>query len=326
VSRRIEAVLPFWFDRPDLEALDIAVAARDNGLSALWVGEMATFDAMALATAAGLRAPGPLVKLGPLAIGVRSPAQIAFGMSSVAELTGSEVHVALGASSPAIVSGWHDREFAHSASRMHETIDCLRSIFAGERSAFDGEHVRSHGFKLRHPRPQTRISVAAYGPAMTRVAARYADEVVLNLVPPEQVRTARAQIDAEATAASRRPPHLAVWVPVALDPGAAAFTQLASQLAVYLAPPGYGEMFAALGFSGLVERARRGARRSELATDVTRELLDHVCALGTGEELIARISAYHDAGADVVGVVPSTANDPGGRRVLAALAGLASSS
>ena len=34
---------------------------------------------------------------------------------------------------------------------------------------------------------RSRISVAAFGPAMTRVAARHADEVVLNLVPPEHV-------------------------------------------------------------------------------------------------------------------------------------------
>ena len=33
---------------------------------------------------------------------------------------------------------------------------------------------------------------------------------------------------------------------------------------VYLRPPGYGEMFAELGFSELVERARSGARDSSL--------------------------------------------------------------
>ena len=58
VSRRIEGVLPFWLDRPDPEALDIALAVRRAGLDTLWIGEMATFDAFALATAIGLRAPG----------------------------------------------------------------------------------------------------------------------------------------------------------------------------------------------------------------------------------------------------------------------------
>ena len=123
--------------------------------------------------------------------------------------------------------------------------------------------------------------MGAFGPAMTRVAARHADEVVLNLVPPARVADMRAIIDAAAAAAGRIPPRLTVWVPVAVDPGDAARVQLAAQLAVYLAPPGYGEMFSELGFLDLVQRARAGAHRAELATAVPVELLDQVCALGS---------------------------------------------
>jgi probable F420-dependent oxidoreductase len=321
VSGEIEVALPFWRDRPDDEALDIAHEVRSAGLDTLWIGEMATFDAIALATAVGHVAPGLRLKLGPLAIGVRSPVSIAFGAASVAALTGSHVDVALGASSPTIVSDWHDREWAHSAPRMRETIGSLRAILAGNRSGDDGRHVRTHGFRLRRPQPDTRISVAAFGPAMTRVAARHADEVVLNLVPPEHVRAVRATVDTEAAAAGRTAPRLAVWVAVALEPGAAALTQLASQVAIYLAPPGYGEMFSELGFSNLVRRAREGTRRSELADGVPPELLEQICALGSRDGIAARISAYHEAGADVVSVVPSTAEDPGGRGVLASVSG-----
>jgi probable F420-dependent oxidoreductase len=320
VSRRIEAALPYWLDRPDEEALDIAAAVGGAGLDALWIGEMATFDALALGTAVGHRVPGLPLKLGPLAIGVRSPVAIALGVSSVAALSGSRVDVALGASSPAIVAGWHDREWAHSAARMRETVECLRTILAGETVAYDGRYVRSHGFRLRSALPDTRIAVAAFGPAMTRVAARVADEVVLNLVPPERVRAVRAAIDAAAEASGATPPRLAVWLPVALDPGDAAIAQLAGQLAVYLAPPGYGELFAELGFADLVERARGGARRSELARAVPVELLGQVCALGSATTIAARIDAYHEAGADTVAIVPSTAEDPGGRAVLGAVA------
>jgi probable F420-dependent oxidoreductase len=319
VSRRIEAVLPYWLDRPDDEALDIALEARNAGLDTLWIGEMATYDAIALATAVGHRAPGLRLKIGPLAIGVRSPASIALGASSVAALTGSHVDVALGASSPTIVSDWHNREWAHSAPRMQETIDCLRAILAGNPSDCDGRHVRSHGFRLRRPPPETRICVACFGPAMTRVAARHADDVVLNLVPPQRVGAVRQKVQAEAAALGRTPPRVAVWVAVALDPGSAARAQLASQLAAYLAPPGYGEMFSELGFGELVRRARDGARRSELARSIPQDLIEHICAVGSQAEVAQRISSYHDAGADVVGVVPCTAEDPRGRGVLSAL-------
>jgi alkanesulfonate monooxygenase SsuD/methylene tetrahydromethanopterin reductase-like flavin-dependent oxidoreductase (luciferase family) len=79
-------------------------------------------------------------------------------------------------------------------------------------------------------------------------------------------------------------------------------------------------MFAELGFSDLVERARAGAPRAELAGSVPPALLERVCALGSAEHVTERISSYFDAGADVVGVAPSTAEDPAGQGVLGAIA------
>lgn len=49
----IEVALPFWLDRPDHEATYVALAAADTGFAALWIGEMATYDAFALATSIG---------------------------------------------------------------------------------------------------------------------------------------------------------------------------------------------------------------------------------------------------------------------------------
>lgn len=292
----IEVALPFWLDRPDHEATDVALAAADTGFAALWIGEMATYDAFALATSIGLRTPNMTLKVGPLAVGVRGPVGLALGVSSVASLTGCRVDLALGASSPAIVAGWHGRPWAHHVPVMRETIECLRSIFTGARVEYSGRHVNSRGFRLRGAAPDTRIALGAFGPGMIRLAAQHADEVVLNL-------------------ASR----LTVWVPVAVNPGAAAHSQLAAQLAVYLAPPGYGEMFSALGFDGLVRSARSRATRRELAVAVPSELLDRVCALGSPDRVAARLRAYADAGADCVAVVPATAEDPGGRVALRAL-------
>lgn len=288
----IEVALPFWLDRPDHEATDVALAAADTGFAALWIGEMATYDAFALATSIGLRTPNMTLKVGPLAVGVRGPVGLALGVSSVASLTGCRVDLALGASSPAIVAGWHGRPWAHHVPVMRETIECLRSIFTGARVEYSGRHVNSRGFRLRGAAPDTRIALGAFGPGMIRLAAQHADEVVLNLASPFRVGRVRAAIDSAAAAAGRAAPRLTVWVPVAVNPGAAAHSQLAAQLAVYLAPPGYGEMFSALGFDGLVRSARSRATRRELAVAVPSELLDRVCALGSPDRVAARLRAY----------------------------------
>jgi probable F420-dependent oxidoreductase len=314
-----EVALPFWLDRPDDEAMDVALAAAEAGFDALWIGEMATYDAFALATAVGVRAPGMPLKIGPLAVGVRGPVTLALGASSVASLTGSRVDIALGASSPAIVAGWHHRRWAHHVPVMRETIECLRSALSGVRVEYIGRHVNSRGFRLRHARPETRIALGAFGPGMIALAAQLADEILLNLSSPARVTEIRAAIDSAAAAAKRAAPRLTVWVPVALDPGTGAHAQLAAQLAVYLAPPGYGEMFSALGFEDLVRRARSGATRRELAAAIPVELLDRVGALGTAERVASQLNAYLEAGADCVAVVPATAEDPGARRTLRAL-------
>jgi len=315
VRSSIEAVLPFWLDRPDLEAIEIAESAHAAGIGGLWIGEMATFDAFALATAIGLRAPGMGLRVGPLPISVRTPASIASGASSVAAITGAQVDVALGASSPFIVSGWHGREWSHSAERMRETIECLRPILRGERGNYDGRFVHCDGFRLRNPL-QSRIGVGAFGPSMMKLSAQSADEVVLNLASPRRVSQVREQIEQHAAAAGRMPPHVTAWVPVAVRPGEAALRQLAGQLAVYLAPPGYGEMFCGLGFAELVERARGGARRADLAAAIPLELAWQLAALGTPEQVADRIRTYLEAGADTVAVIPVTAEDPGGRIAL----------
>lgn len=312
--------MPYWLDRPDAEAVEIARVAEEAGLDTAWVGEMASFDAFALATAIGLRTQRLRLKIGPLAVGVRSPVAIALGVASVATLTGHEVDVALGASSPVIVSAWHDRPWGQPAPRTRETVVAVRELLAGRRLEFDGEHVRSHRFRLRAPRPGASIVVAAFGPRMTEVAARHADEVVLNLVTPGHVAEVRGRIQEHATAAGRAVPKLSVWVPVASEPGPAALGQLQGQLAVYLGAPGYGELFASVGFGALVERARSGAPRAELASAIPAELVAQIGAFGSASEIAGRIAAYHEAGADHVGIVPSTAEDPGGRRVMAALA------
>ena len=74
------------------------------------------------------------------------------------------------------------------------------------------------------------------------------------------------------------------------------------------------------GYGALVDRARAGGtRRSELAGAIPIDLAAQIGAVGSAGEIAARIAAYHEAGADHVGLVPSTATDAAGRGLLHAL-------
>lgn len=304
-------VLPYWLGRPASEALVIAREADRLGYPELWIGEMVTFDAFALGAAIARETRQIALTLGPLALGVRSPVALALGAGSVSELGGRPARLALGASSPAIVVGWHGRSYARLPELARETITALRPLLRGERN--------ERGFKLRVAPPAADLTLAAFGPRMLAVAAREAERVVLNLATPAAVREIRDTLEREARAAGRACPRLAVWVAAAHEPGAEAIQQLARQVCVYLAPPGYGEMFRDAGFAALVERARAGEPQHRLAREVSRALLEAVAMLGDAHALRTRVGDYAAAGADEIAIVPVTAEDDEGKRVLAAL-------
>src|SRR5437016_302075 len=170
-SPGVSAVLGFWQDRDPLEALDTARIADGLGYPELWVGEMATFDAFALATAIGARTKRIALTVGPLAVGVRDPMAMAMGVASVAALSGRSVNLAIGASSPVVVDAWHGRPWARTGTHLRESAAALRSLLAGEKLDYEGELVRTHGYRLRLPAPSASLTIAAFGDMAIRVAA-----------------------------------------------------------------------------------------------------------------------------------------------------------
>jgi probable F420-dependent oxidoreductase len=330
VPARLSVSLGLWLDRPADEVLATAEAAEAAGYPELWIGEMATYDAVGLATTIGHRTRDIDLTLGPLAVAVRTPAGMAMAAASVANLTGRRVGVALGTSSPVVVERWHGRSRARGATALRESAAVCRQLLAGERSHLDGEVVRSDGFRLRLAPPGGALSVAAFGAAAIRVAADHADRMVANLVAAEELADLRRHLDDAVTSrmqrldpadASRPAPTLAVWVPTAVDPGEDAREQLRRAIVAYLAAPGYGQMFERAGFGDVVAMAREGAHPRELLAAVPIEMAETLGAVGSVDDVLARLDVYAAAGADEVVIVPSaTDDDPAGAGTLQAIA------
>ena len=317
--KRRSAVLGLWLDRPPLENLDVAANAAEFGYPELWIGEMATFDAFALATAVAPRAPGIELTIGPLAVAVRTPVSMAMGAASVAALTGNPVHLAIGSSSRAVVELWHGRAAHDPAGHLAESVAALRPLLAGERAVVDGRHVRTAGYRTRTGANARSLTVAAFGPKAVEVAAASADRMVVNLVTIDAVAALRGQLDAAAARAGRPAPALAVWIATAVDPTSDGLQQLARAAVPYLGARGYAAMFEAAGFGRVVQRARSGATPAELLADLPEALPESIGAVGSVAAVEERLGAYHDAGADEVCLVAVTAGDDGAQRTLSAL-------
>jgi len=319
-QRKISVVLGLFLDRPPLETMETAVCADKLGFGELWIGEMATFDAFVLASAVAARTEQIALTVGPLAVGVRDPVNIAMGVGSLGALTGRPVHVALGTSSDIVVRGWHGRpRGSRSVALLDQSATVLRPLLDGEKVVYAGSAVSVQGFRLRVPSPTSSITVAAFGPKAVAAAARHADRLVLNLVTPSAVRAIRQRMEVEAADAGRLPPRLAVWVPAAVDPNEETWLQMRRSKVPYLGAPGYSDMFAAAGFGRLVDFARTRPHPGELLKRIPNTLVQAVGAVGGSAEIGATIAAYWDAGADELAFIPSTLGDPGGERTLVAL-------
>ena len=325
---RLGVSLGLWLDRPAEEVLATAEAADTCGYPELWVGEMATYDAVGLATAVGHRTDRIDLTIGPLAVAVRTPAGMAMAAGTVADLTGRRVGLAIGTSSPVVVEAWHGRSRSRGATALRESALACRQLMAGERSAVDGEVVRSQGFRLRVAPPRGPLTVAAFGDVAIRVAAEHADRMVVNLLAVEELAELARKLD-EAVAEvgplvqgeDRPAPTLAVWVPTAVDPGPAAREQVRRAIVSYLRAPGYREMFERAGFGEVVAKAQEDLHPRQLLAAVPDEMAETIGAIGSIDEVFARIDAYAAAGADEVVIVPSaTDEDPGGVGTLTRIA------
>jgi len=273
---------------------------------------MATWDAFALATAIAGETRAIELCVGPLATAVRDPVAMAMGIASVAAVARRPVHLAIGSSSHVLVERWHGRRRERTARHIRETAEALRPLLAGEKGRYAGELVRTDGYRLRLPAPETSLTVAAFGEATVRVAAQVADRMVLNLVTPALV--------AEMAG---RTPRLAAWVPAAVDPAPATRAQLARGLIPYLGAEGYSDMFTAAGFGEAVEAARGGMHPAELLEQLPHDLVAAVGLVGTEVDARRRAAEYFDAGLDELVIVPATAGDDAGRRTLQTLRTLA---
>jgi len=313
---RFSVVTPLWQDRPASENMEVAINADRLGYPELWIGEMATYDAFAFATAVGHRTEQIALNIGPLAVSVRTPMTMAMGIASVADLTGRKASLALGASSTVVVEEWHGRHRVRTAKHLDETAQIVRGLLQGDKVEFSGELAACKGYRLRLDAVDSPLTVAAFGPAAVRVAGRRADRMLLNMVTPASLGRLREQLAAAAAEAGRPTPQVAVWLACAIDPDPAAIQQLLRAIVGYLAAPGYAEMISEAGFADLVAFARTRPHPKELLAAMPDELLAAIGLVGSEAVIGERLEEYRAAGADEVCLVPATAGDPGGLRTL----------
>jgi alkanesulfonate monooxygenase SsuD/methylene tetrahydromethanopterin reductase-like flavin-dependent oxidoreductase (luciferase family) len=300
-------VTPLGYGQPPTALRDLAVAAERRGLAGIQVGELASTEIFSLVSAMAAATSRIRLETAVIATLTRSPALLAMGAATLAELSAGRFVLGLGAGSPA-VAGWHGREFpARPRTAMVQAVTDVRSALGGERlPGWDG--FRLTGIE---PRPDVRIFMSAMNPQMLRAAAGVADGVVVNFCSAAQAERLVPTVRSARAVAGRTTPFefvVNVWAQAGTDVELAQ-RRLRWEIAPYMAVPTYRAAAVAIAGEDAVDRAAvawRQGGRTAASPAVPQRLVDELLVHGDTADFARRLAAYRAAGADAVRLVPLT--------------------
>jgi probable F420-dependent oxidoreductase len=240
----------------------------------------------------------------------RSPMAMAQTAWDLQAQSGGRFHLGLGSQ----VKGHIERRFSTPwttpVPRMREYVESLRAIWRcwqeDEPLAYEGEHYR---FTLMTPEfspeptglPPVRVSIAAVGPAMLKLAGRVCDGVRLHGFATraylEQV--CLPQIEAGLAQSGRRREDFEIWGGGFVCTGATndevreQMEWARSRIAFYGSTRSYHGVLAVHGEQELGMKLHAMSKRGqwqEMATEISDDLIHEFAAVGRHEELPGAIS------------------------------------
>ena len=229
------------------------VAAR--GLAGAWAGQVFSWDALTILTAAGVAVPDLPLGTAIVPTYPRHPLALASQALSTQAAIGNRLTLGIGPSHKQLVEPTLGVPFDRPARHTREYLDALVPLLHGEAVELRGEVLHVAG-QIGVPGAEPpEVLVAALGPVMLRTAGELADGTIATWTG---VRTLGDHIVPRLTAAAeaaRRPrPRVVVSLPVAVtdDPdGARAWVSERFQVAASL--PSYRAVLDIEGVDGVAD-------------------------------------------------------------------------
>jgi F420-dependent oxidoreductase-like protein len=235
--------------------------AADATGSPVCLEAIATHTALALSTSR--------VRCGSLvySVGYRHPAVLANAIATIDQLSGGRVTLGLGA-------GWHQGEYdaygipfpspGVRLRQLDEAIQCIRGLLTQDVTTFEGEFFRLHDARCEPKPVQSRLPlwIGGGGERVTmRLAARHADGWNVPFLPPDEYARKIGVLDDHCEREGRDPAAITRAVNVGLA---------------------WDEQSLEAQFADLARFLRPGV------------------LMGSAQEIVDRIGAYGDAGAEWV--------------------------
>ena len=299
--QRIALTLPH--PRGIQATIDQAVWAEQQGFDDVWFADASGIDALTTAAAVAMKTERVRIGSAIIPVYTRTPPVLAASAYVLNQLSGGRFILGLGSSSQTMMVNFNGQEFSRPLTRVRETAELVRSILRGEKTAYDGETVRSHGYRQLPLEPGSQpIFLAALREKMLEMAAETGDGVILNLFPFDALPKMMKAIERGAARAGKRLDEVEVvcrHMVIVSDDRDHARQMFRRQFVPYYATPVYNSFLAWCGFEAEARAIADGwAKKDRAATSagLTDQIADSVGILGTADECRARLREYAAAG------------------------------
>ncbi|MSQ67554.1 MAG: LLM class flavin-dependent oxidoreductase [Gammaproteobacteria bacterium] len=293
--------------------------AEQVGFDDVWLPDAEGMqDPIALAATLAVSTRRVRICTGVVPVFNRPAPILATSVSVIAHHAPGRFVLGLGSSTGNMVERWYGVPFQRPLTHVREYVQLLRQIFAGEKTAFAGACLRSHGFRLQTlPQPAVPLHVGAMGPRMLQLAGELADGVVLNdFTPPDRLAFAMEQLDVGARRGGRRVEDLeivkrrAYIVTSNAAENAAAREFFRRYFAFYASAPAYQEVMLQLGYAAAVAEIRAGYAgrdRARVTAAISDDMVSRIFLFGSAEQCHAQARADYAAGIGALAMSPQAA-------------------
>ncbi|MDT0572589.1 LLM class F420-dependent oxidoreductase [Streptomyces sp. DSM 3412] len=337
---RLGLNLGYWVGLNDASNLSLASLAEDLGYSAVWVSEAYGSDAVTVMSWIAARTSRIDIGSAVLQIPARSPAMTAMTAATLDTLSGGRLRLGLGVSGPQVSEGWHGVRFASPLGRTREYVGLVRRALRREPLAHEGRHFRlplpdgpgkALALTIRPPRERIPVYLAALGPKNLELTGEIADGWLPVFFSPDHAAQQLRPLKAGLATSGRTLDgfDIAPGIPLVTGPDwRTCARRVRGYAALYLGGMGgrednhYTQLAERMGFGdrarAVQERFLAGDYPGAMAA-VPLEFLDATSLLGPRERIAERMTAFAEAGATTLNLMPVGPGLPGPDRAADAL-------
>ena len=245
----------------------------------------------------------------------RTPAMTAMSALTLHDLTAGRFVLGLGASGPQVVEGLHSVRYNPPLSRLRETVDICRMIFAGDKVQYQGKVYQmplpdSEGkaIKISHDPVDIPIYLATLGPNALRYTGSAADGWLGTSFSPDHAEAHLDYLFIGADNSDRRLSDLDLCVSVRVELGddiEAMIERRRAAVAFNMGGMGsaetnfYNDAFKRAGYAEdaiAIQKLWIDGKRQEAAQRVPDAMVTQFQALGDRAMVTERLRKYRDAG------------------------------